>query len=343
MGTASTSAPPISPTASCAKRRPRGSRSSSPASSGRYVAFETWCTHEECPLSDGWLEGEAIRCACHGALFSLTDGAALEGPALDPIVVVGASVTADGRVVADISSTSARVSLRLDVPREVALHSASEIVVEAWNSFDEARPQQPPIGSHLRALLTAALPESPTAVLEVLEDARRALDESIAQPRPRYFAFVASSGLEVGVLGDLLASCFDANLAVWAAAATEIEDQAIRWVAEFVGFPAGAGAFTSGGTVSNMTALAAARERAVPGSRRSGLGSVSPTIYCSDEAHYSIERAAELLGIGSSNVRSLPIDADRRLVPEAVEAAIRADRAAGRTPDRRRSRPPARR
>ncbi len=134
------------------------------------------------------------------------------------------------------------------------------------------------------------------------------------------------------MLGDLLASCFDANLAVWAAAATEIEEQAIRWVAQFVGFPAGAGAFTSGGTVSNMTALAAARERAVPGSRRDGLGNVFPTLYCSDEAHYSIERAAELLGIGSGNVRSLPIDADRRLVPEAVEAAISADRAAGRTP-----------
>ena len=50
------------------------------------MVFETWCSHEECPLSDGWLEGEAIRCACHGALFSLADGAPLEGPALDPIV-----------------------------------------------------------------------------------------------------------------------------------------------------------------------------------------------------------------------------------------------------------------
>lgn len=75
---------------------------------GRYVAFETWCSHEECPLSDGWLEGEAIRCACHGALFSLTDGAVLEGPALDPISVVEASITADGRVVADISSALSR-------------------------------------------------------------------------------------------------------------------------------------------------------------------------------------------------------------------------------------------
>jgi nitrite reductase/ring-hydroxylating ferredoxin subunit len=70
----------------------------------RFVVFETWCSHEECPLSDGWLEADAIRCACHGALFSLTDGAALEGPAFDPITVVAASVTKDGRVAADIST-----------------------------------------------------------------------------------------------------------------------------------------------------------------------------------------------------------------------------------------------
>jgi aromatic-L-amino-acid decarboxylase len=224
------------------------------------------------------------------------------------------------------------VSLRLDVPREEALQRAADIVVEGWASFDQARATEPPIDESLKRLLEAALPERPTAVLEVLEDARRALDESIAQTRPRFFAFVASSGLEIGVLADLLASCFDANLAVWAAAASEIEDQAVRWAAEFVGFPAQAGAFTSGGTVSNVTAIAAARERAVPGSRRNGVGGSRPTLYCSDEAHYSIERAAELLGIGSGNVRALPIDADRRLVPDAVADAIRADRAAGRTP-----------
>ena len=70
----------------------------------RYLVFETWCTHEECPLSDGWLEGDAIRCACHGALFSLVDGTALEGPTSDPIAVVSASTTADARIVADLST-----------------------------------------------------------------------------------------------------------------------------------------------------------------------------------------------------------------------------------------------
>ena len=130
------------------------------------------------------------------------------------------------------------MSLRLDVTREQALERAAEIVAEGWASFDHARANEPPIDDRLKVLLEAALPEAPTSALEVLEDARRVLDESLAQTRPRYFAFVGSSGLEIGVLGDLLASCFDVNLAVWAAAATEVEDQAIRWVAEFVGFPA---------------------------------------------------------------------------------------------------------
>ncbi len=76
-------------------------------SGDRYVTFETWCTHDECPLGDGWLEGEAIRCACHGSLFSLVNGAVLEGPAVDPIDIVVASVTDAGRVVADISTLHA--------------------------------------------------------------------------------------------------------------------------------------------------------------------------------------------------------------------------------------------
>ena len=76
-------------------------------SGDRYVTFETWCTHDECPLGDGWLEGEAIRCACHGSLFSLDNGSVLEGPAVEPIEIVVASVTADGRVVADISTLHA--------------------------------------------------------------------------------------------------------------------------------------------------------------------------------------------------------------------------------------------
>jgi len=222
--------------------------------------------------------------------------------------------------------------LRLDAPREEALEHAAKLVGEAWKSFDRYRPEEPPLDERVRALLRSALPESPVPVHEALDDTARILDESIAQPRPRYFAFVGSSGLEIGTIGDLLAHTYDINLAVDARAATEIERQAVRWVGEFVGFPATDGAFTSGGTISNMTALAAARERALPGSRVEGLAGRRAAVYCSAEVHYSITRAVELLGLGSTNLRALPMDEARRLRPEALADAIDGDVAEGVTP-----------
>jgi aromatic-L-amino-acid/L-tryptophan decarboxylase len=231
-----------------------------------------------------------------------------------------------------MTTASERPSLRLDATREEALERAAAIVADAWRSFDHARPGEPAIDERLRELLRAELPGNGSSVLAALDDAARVLDVSIAQPRPRFFAFVGSSGLEIGVLGDILASCFDVNLAVWAGAASEVEDQAVRWVSEFIRYPAAAGAFTSGGTISNVTALAAARERALPGSRRTGVGPSRAALYCSREAHYSVVRSAELLGIGADQVRSLPQDDERRVVPDAVAEAIDADRAAGVAP-----------
>jgi aromatic-L-amino-acid decarboxylase len=222
--------------------------------------------------------------------------------------------------------------LRLDAPRDEALEHAARLVAEAWRSFDTFRPEEPPLDDRVRRLLEGALPAAPSPVHDVLDDAARILDESIAQARPRYFAFIGSSGLEIATLGDFLAHSYDINLAVDARAATQIEDQSVRWVAEFVGFPATTGAFTSGGTVSNVTALAAARERAAPGARHSGLGDRRMAVYCSQEVHYSVTRAVELLGIGSDNLRAIDIDGLRRMRPEALDAAIADDLAAGVTP-----------
>ena len=63
---------------------------------GRH-AVEAWCTHAECPLTDGWVEGTAIRCPCHGTLFDLATGEPLEGPAEEPVRVFATRVV-EGRV-----------------------------------------------------------------------------------------------------------------------------------------------------------------------------------------------------------------------------------------------------
>ncbi len=215
--------------------------------------------------------------------------------------------------------------------RTRALDHARDLVASAWADFDTARDSQPPVAPELLATLALPLPEDGIGVVAALDEAAAALDQSIAQARPRYLAYIGSSGLEIGAIADLLAHSHDPNLAIDAGAATLIEVQALKWVAEFVGFPATGGSFTSGGTVSNVTALAAAREHAVPGSRRSGTPSTA-VAYCSSDAHYSIVRAIELLGIGSDNLRAVPIDAHRRMDPVALDRMVRADLAAGLTP-----------
>ena len=230
------------------------------------------------------------------------------------------------------AGASARRSLSLGEQRLPALEHAARLVAEAWRGFDEARDVETVPSPELQAMLSEPLPELPGDVIRDLDLAAAVLDASLAQSRPRYLAYIGSSGLEIGALADLLAHSYDINLALDARGATLLENQSIAWLAAFLGFPATAGSFTSGGTISNITALAAARERALPGSRWSGMGGHRVALYCSAEAHYSVTRAAELLGIGKDNVRAVPIDDERRMSASALAAMIDADLASAITP-----------
>jgi aromatic-L-amino-acid/L-tryptophan decarboxylase len=225
-----------------------------------------------------------------------------------------------------------REGLPLSVDRGELLEYASRIILEAWQGFDVARAGEPRIDEDLRTLARQSLAEGAMSVSQALEEVGRILDSSLAQSRPRFFAFVGSSGLEVGVIADALASCFDVNLAVSGRSADLTEAQALRWLGEFIGYRAQGGTFTSGGMVSNLTALTAAREKVLPGSRYDGLAGQHMALYCSSEAHYSVKRAAEVLGIGANNVRALEIDEHRKVNPAEVAAAIDEDRRNGITP-----------
>jgi aromatic-L-amino-acid decarboxylase len=217
--------------------------------------------------------------------------------------------------------------------REEVLEHAAGLILASWRSFDHARPTQPlPAARHVE-LLSRPLPGAGSEPIAALDSAADVLDVSLAQSRPRYFAYIGSSGLEIGVLGDALMASHDVNVAVSAGAADLLEAQTIRWVGQFVGFSAAAvGALAAGGTISNLTALTAAREWALPGFRQEGGAGRKMALYCSAEAHYSVRRAAEVLGIGGRQVRGIPLDDQRRMDVAACAAAIDADRAAGITP-----------
>ena len=216
--------------------------------------------------------------------------------------------------------------------RDAVLEALTRLIAEAWDSFERPRPEEPALEPDLAERLALGLPEQPDDAATVLSDAARILNESNSPSRPLYLGYIGSSGLEVGVLAEALAATYDVNLAVTARAADLIERQALEWVSEFVEFPAAEGAFTSGGMISNLTAVLVARERALPGCRRDGFKGRTGAVYCSAEAHHSVIRAVEAAGLGSSFARPVGIDADRRLEVGELDDAIRRDLADGLVP-----------
>jgi aromatic-L-amino-acid decarboxylase len=216
--------------------------------------------------------------------------------------------------------------------REAVLEALTRLIAEAWESFESPRPEEPALRDDVRARLSEGLPADPSDPREVLADAAEVLDESVSPARPLYLAYIGSTGLEVGVLAAALAATYDVNLAVTARAADLLESQAVRWVSEFVGYPCAEGAFTSGGMISNLTAILIAREEALPGCRERGFDGRRGAMYCSHEAHHSVIRAAEAAGLGSDWVRSIAIDERRRMIPSELDAALARDRSEGVTP-----------
>ncbi|RWA60952.1 pyridoxal-dependent decarboxylase [Mesorhizobium sp.] len=155
-----------------------------------------------------------------------------------------------------------------------------------------------------------------------------------AHARPstgRFFAYVLGSGEPVGALGELLAAVLNQNVTSWrsAPAATSIEHAVVGWLAQAVGCAGFTGSLCGGGSAANLMSLAMAREAKLPANETGVRGGV---IYASEQVHMSIPKAVALLGIGRSDLRLVAVDDQFRMRPDALQAAIAADRAAGRNP-----------
>ncbi len=146
---------------------------------------------------------------------------------------------------------------------------------------------------------------------------------------PRFFAFTPGPSNFVSVMGDALASGFNVFAGVFleGSAAAQIELTVLDWLRELCGFPDSAGGvLVSGGSVANLTALAAARKTVLGDDWREGV------LYCSDQTHSSIGRAVGVLGFRANQLRQIPSDDGLRLSVEALRRAVQQDRADGRRP-----------
>ena len=152
---------------------------------------------------------------------------------------------------------------------------------------------------------------------------------------PRFYGFINATADPVGITADYLASAMNSNCWGGDHAAIHVENRVVAWLAELLGFPPEAdGILVSGGSMANFTALAAARRAVVPGNvREEGLsGTPAPIVYASDQVHHCVDKAVDLLGIGTRNLRKIPTDARFRMRVDELARAVAEDRAAGRTP-----------
>jgi aromatic-L-amino-acid decarboxylase len=184
-----------------------------------------------------------------------------------------------------------------------------------------------------RARYRTPLPRDGVGLEAAIERvAHEVLPRSLSHSHARSFSFIDGSGLEAGVAAAALAAALDANLGGAAGAASEVEDVAWRWLAELIGFPAGIGHFTSGGTHANLTGLACARARALPGAREYGVIPGSAAVYASEQAHNSIARACDVLGLGRRALRPIRTDDAFRVRADELARALESDRTTGVTP-----------
>ena len=156
---------------------------------------------------------------------------------------------------------------------------------------------------------------------------------------PGFFAYFAISSSAPGVLAEFLSAALNQQAMLWrtSPAATELEEVALRWLQRLIGLPdAFDGVIYDTASVSTLHALAAAREAAVPDVRTAGLSGrpdlKGVRVYCGEHAHTSVDKAVILLGLGHDALVRIPADADFRMRPALLAAAIARDRAAGVLP-----------
>ncbi|HLJ86824.1 MAG TPA: pyridoxal-dependent decarboxylase [Candidatus Angelobacter sp.] len=169
----------------------------------------------------------------------------------------------------------------------------------------------------------------------ILRDFDRMIMPAVTQwNHPRFFAYFACTGSTPAILGDMLAAALNTNGLHWktSPAVAELEQVTLDWLRQWMGLPEGwTGIAYETASESTMHAIAAAREMVAPEARVNG-NQPNLVVYTSAQAHSSVEKGAITVGMGQSNVRKVPVDAEFRMIPAELANLVRQDLAAGKRP-----------
>jgi len=187
----------------------------------------------------------------------------------------------------------------------------------------------------------APAPDAPTPIAGVLAEFRdRLAAGQMNAQHPRQFGYFTPPPLPVSMMGELLAQMTNQGVDVWHAGplATFVEEEVVRWLCDLIGYgPASFGLLTSGGVMANFMGMALARDihlGRLLGAGHAPRGAMldGVRVYTSDQTHFSVARALDLLGFPPETLVILPSDERFRLHGRPVAKAVADDRAAGLVP-----------
>ncbi|MEV2275407.1 pyridoxal-dependent decarboxylase [Nocardiopsis sp. NPDC049922] len=269
-----------------------------------------------------------------GPPTTVTDAADRPLPALTPSALAGslghAGAASGPATVASLVESAARALVDSSARRGGPLPAMT--------------PQQ--VAAMVADALDTVQPDGPDRSAEVLHRLTTALAAGAADPaHPHCAAHLHCPPLAVAVAADTVASILNQSLDSWdqAPAATAMETRIIAELADLAGYDGqrAGGVVTSGGTESNLTALLLARDHALAAhsdldASRTGVAAAAngalPRILCGEVAHFSVQRAAALLGLGEEAVVTVPVDSEHRMRPEALRRTLRRLREDGDVP-----------
>lgn len=213
-----------------------------------------------------------------------------------------------------------------------------DLVLEFVSTLDSRRVAPETTPADLERLFDEPMPETGIEIDRILNRFRtQVAPNAMGVPSPRYFGQFNPTPLPIGVWADVLSSMLNQNAGAWRNGPTSaaIEARVLRWLCDLLGYGADSfGTLASGGSEANLIALKCARDQVHQEIKSAGIRCAAGAliIYASEQCHYSIEKSADILGLGRDSVRKIPTDTRFHINLDALREEIKKDRAAGNIP-----------
>ena len=220
--------------------------------------------------------------------------------------------------------------------QEVILRKAFEVILNYLqaNQNQDLKVLDYQSADFLTQTLDLSLPQQGVAPEQLISMIELYLQHSVRTGSRQFFNHLWGGFESSGLLAEMATSVANTSMTLYESApvALLMEQELIRMLNHLVGFSDGEGLMVTGGSNANLVGMLCARHKFLPEAKHQGLGNCQLVGFVSDQAHFSLLKAANVLGIGLDNLVKVNSDAQGRMIPQELDLAIEHSYSQGKTP-----------